>query len=384
MKVLKKVAKKPVVSNVVSLFPNKQVEEVQVAKNPLSYRAMMAKEYVNSSKKGAMSVDDLLDISREQDEKCFDEIADFSKAETSFEELHGRKEVHFNSSDKNTSGFFTPYATSQLFSRFGIPNTYANFCVENKAHDLLIENLEYWREKFGGKYLLRYYNMKGNTEPMIRAVLTEKYKAFDTLDIMNIVHKNDDIRQNYSVRNWLINPERLHVRLVSDERLNVSSDEDLFMGIDLDSSDVGRSSLRLGVIIFKQVCTNGLILPQGISRVYRQIHFGSGADRFAENVEVALGAVAQMKEVAEEVITSAGSKVLPFKIEDEESVERFRINHKLSKDAMQMITEGLKAKTYGNPNMWSLINVMTEVAQKYTLDTRTNMEREAGRLLLVA
>jgi hypothetical protein len=226
--------------------------------------------------------------------------------------------------------------------------------------------------------------MEGSKEPMIRAMLTEKYKAFDTFDIMKVVNSNTDIHKNYSVRNWLINPERLHVRLVSDERLNVESDEDLFMGVNLDSSDVGRSSLRLSIIVFKQVCTNGLILPQSISKVYRQIHFGAGADRFEENVIVALNAVSQIKEIAEEVITKAGSKKLPFDIEDEEQVERFRVSHKVSKDAMSLILQGMKEEKYGKPSVWSLINVMTEVAQDYTLDTRIDIEREAGRLLLVA
>ena len=51
---------------------------------------------------------------------------------------------------------------------------------------------------------------------------------------------------------------------------------------------------------------------------------------------------------------------------------------------MSLILQGLKEEKYGKPSVWSLINVMTEVAQDYTLDTRIDIEREAGRLLLVA
>ena len=378
MKILKKVVKS-VPSSVVS-FPKKAVPVEDV--KPMSYRQMMAREFLHSAKKGTVPVSDLLDFAREQDKKCFDEVVDFSEVTTSFEELMGKQEVHLNR--QGNEGFFTPYSSSQLFFRFGIPNSYAKYCMNNGGNDLLIENLEHWREKFGGKYLLRYYDMEGSKEPMIRAMLTEKYKAFDAFDIMKVVNSNTDIHKNYSVRNWLINPERLHVRLVSDERLNVESDEDLFMGVNLDSSDVGRSSLRLSIIVFKQVCTNGLVLPQSISKVYRQIHFGAGADRFEENVIVALNAVSKIKEIAEEVITKAGSKKLPFDIEDEEQVERFRVSHKVSKDAMSLILQGMKEEKYGKPSVWSLINVMTEVAQDYTLDTRIDIEREAGKLLLVA
>ena len=38
--------------------------------------------------------------------------------------------------------------------------------------------------------------------------------------------------------------------------------EDLFAGITLDSSDVGRSGLYVRFFIYKQVCTNGLIIPK--------------------------------------------------------------------------------------------------------------------------
>lgn len=69
-------------------------------------------------------------------------------------------------------------------------------------------------------------------------------------------------------------------------------------------------------------------------------------------------------------------------IEDEEQVERFRINHKIPKDTMSLILQGLKEEKYGKPSVWSFINVMTEVAQDYTLDTRIDIEREAGRLLV--
>ena len=92
MKILKKVVKS-VPSNVVS-FPKKVVPVEDV--KPMSYRQMMAKEFLHSAKKGTVPVSDLLDFAQEQDKKCFDEVVDFSEVTTSFEELMGKQEVHLN------------------------------------------------------------------------------------------------------------------------------------------------------------------------------------------------------------------------------------------------------------------------------------------------
>ena len=341
-----------------------------------TYDDMVRFESLSSVKKNTMFVKDLFDKAREMSSRCYDMKFNIKEMD-----MHLSEGI-MSMSSGTVEGRFSSHALSQLFSRFGIPNSYASFCMKNKAYGLLQDNLSHWVDKFGGDFLFRFFKDYDGTD-IVRAFLTEKYKAFDTLDIMNVARSNIDLNRNYSVRSYTMNPERLHIRLVSDEAMKVSG-EDLFMGVTIDSSDVGRSSLRMSIIVYKQVCTNGLVLPAGISRVYRQIHFGAGADKFNESITACLSAVGQIKHTAEEIIVNSSKKDLPFDRDSEDSVEKFRVAHKLSKPVMEDSLKLLDSNVYGKPTLWTFINCLTESAQKVTLDSRLEVEKEAGRLLLIA
>lgn len=358
------------------IIRKKKVEVQNVV--PMDYREMMEFEGLKTVKKGELEVKDLLDMAKTLDDKCYD--VDYKVKDLDFW-IEKDGILRFESL-KSEFGTFSDYSMSQMFMRFGIPNTYANFCRKNGANELLQDNLKHWIDKFGGEYMFRMYK-HDNGDDIVRGMLTQKYKAFDTLDIMKVARANIPLNRNFSVRSYLMNPERLHVRLVSDKPLDVEN-EDLFMGVTIDSSDVGRSSLRMSIIVYKQVCTNGLILPKSVTPIYRQIHFGAGADRFSESIVACLSAVEPAREVAETIITSSSKKVLPFNIESEEEVEKFRVNHKLSKSVMEDTVKLVSEEKYGKPSLWTFINSLTESAQKVSLESRIDTEREAGRLLLTA
>ena len=366
-----KVVKKVPVLEAVKVAEKVEVPTFEV---PATYSDMVSFESI-SPVKSSLKVKDLYDMAVDLHSNCWD--ANYSVKEMScyFEDF----KMCADEAMGKRLGVFSPYALSQFFSRFGIPNVYAKYCMDNDAYDLLQSNLQHWIDHFGGEYMFRMFDM-GDTS-VIRAVLTQKYKVFDTIDIMEVCRSNIPLNRNYSVRGYVMNPERLHIRLVSDEPMNVEG-EDLFMGVTIDSSDVGRSSLRMSLIVYKQVCTNGLILPLSISPTYRQIHFGAGADRFEESIVACLSSMVSVKEITENIIVKSGRKELPFVMEDEISVEKFRIGHKLSKTAMEETLKMLQSEVYGTPNVWSLINSLTEVAQKFTLETRIDIEREAGKLLV--
>lgn len=355
-----------------------QLPETKVLPNVMPYQTMIADETLRYVKKGEMNIRDLDDMACALQNCMSDEVC--TMGDLNLMEMWGKRELV----RANGGAVFSPYSFSQLMGRYGIPILYAKRCLEKEKFALLQTNIDEWNSFYHDmRYLVRSYNMSGMDMPVIRAVLTEKYKTFDTHEILGVMRQNFDLRRNYSVRNYLMNPEKLHIRMVSDMRLDVK-DDDLFLGLNIDSSDVGRSSLRISIIVFKQVCTNGLVLPMGITRAFRQIHFGSGAERFSENIAACLQAVGTMKEVAEEVINKCYDKGLPFDVEKEDSVEKFRVSMGISKDAMQKVLNMLASNKYGNINRWSLINCMTEVAQEYNVESRVNIEESAGKLLLVA
>lgn len=344
---------------------------------------IIGREILESCKKGEMSIDDLMEIADAQQELCYDDKQNIRDITFNAD----RKQGLFYLSNKSIGdSFLTPYALTQLGNRYGIPAQYVRKCMKhnngmkenNPFVELVEENYRTWLHEDNSVVFLRQYDNEGT--PVTRAVLSERYVPFDTPEIVSSIRDIDELRKNWSVRQYLVNPERFHLRFVGDEPLNVGG-EDLFMGFTIDSSDVGRSSLNIRFIIFKQVCTNGLILPKFQDLALRQIHMGAGAQRFGDNVAACLSAVSNAREYAEMLVSNVSGKKLPFKMDDEEKIESFRSNRGISKEAMTEILEMVKAERYGEPSRWALINAMTEVAQNFGIETRLNIEKQAGLLL---
>lgn len=343
---------------------------------------LIGRETLEYCKKGEVSATDIRDIAREQQENCYDvrmkmNDLDFSVQDSKIFTLQN-EEIGYS--------LLTPYALQQLGNRYGIPAQYVKKCMGASTRlknggdyrELVMDNYRTWMSDDNSTVLLRQYD--NHDASVTRAVLSDKYVPFDTPDIMDVVCSNVPIRKHWSVRQYLVNPERFHLRLVSDEPLDIPK-EDLFMGFTIDSSDVGRSSLNMRFIIFKQVCTNGLILPKFQDVIMRQIHVGAGAERFEDNLVACLSTITQAKEYAVSLLTDVAGKKLPFKLDDEEKIDSFRSSRGISKEAMNEVLEMVKANRYGEPSRWALINAMTEVAQNFGIDTRLNMERQAGLLL---
>ena len=74
---------------------------------------------------------------------------------------------------------------------------------------------------------------------------------------------------------------------IENEMLNIDG-EDLFAGITLDSSDVGRSGLSVRFFIWKQVCTNGLVISKSAANLFRQKHIGITHEDFATGLKEGL------------------------------------------------------------------------------------------------
>ena len=276
----------------------------------------------------------------------------------------------------NDSAFLTPYSLGQLGGKYGISNSYIKKCVSEGYDDLIRHNFSRWMENDEDVLLFRYFENKG--VPVIRGILSTRYQRFDTTDIIEAL--SESWLSTWGIRQSMMNPERLHLRLVSDVPIEVPN-EDLFIGVTVDSSDVGRSAVLIRAIVFKQVCTNGLVLPMSVGDLYRQVHVGAGADRFGERIAACLDTLSDFKEKAAEMIVAGTRMGLPFEIGKEEEIDRWRSRYKIPKGLVENTLNLLNEGKYAM-NRWGLINSMTEAAQIMPIESRIMAERVAGELLV--
>lgn len=272
----------------------------------------------------------------------------------------------------------TRWSMGQLLSRYGIPVPYAARCIARRHSDLLEENVNTWLLEDSSKAVLRLYD--AGAIHTVRGIVSEKYSAFDAPEIVSSLMQNHELMTDFAPRNWFVTPERMQIRLVQNEQF--MDEEDLYLGIIAESSDVGMMSVNVRLFVYKQICTNGLVIPfAGIT--YRQIHMGQSAEGFSDDVSSVLRALPDFRKAATEVIrASKGNTKLWFDPEDEVSAAAFAKTHGFLLGVVKAAVAILKDGKYGKPNRWAFINALTDAAQQLNVDARNDTERAAGRLLI--
>lgn len=260
-------------------------------------------------------------------------------------------------------------ASGHLCGKLQVPSRYFAKLVNAGKNELAAKNINCWLEKNEKELLFREYNGK------IRGVLSGSYSAYDAPEILKSLSEVFDM-EHFKLKGSFINEERLHLRLIEDQMMNVDG-EDLFAGISLDSSDVGRSGLKARFFVWKQVCTNGMVIAKSSANMFKQKHIGITHDEFVNGLKEGLNTFYLLKDEVTEAIKKTKSIPLPEDIE--EMSEYIKEQTKLSDDAVEEVIEFINVNY--EPNMFGLINGITEVAQHYTLERRIELEEIAGSML---
>lgn len=258
------------------------------------------------------------------------------------------------------------FALSQLGTKIGVPATYIQKCMNAGMSDLAADNVNNWLERYKGSLFIREYSGK------IRGVLSDRYSVCDAPEVLDIIGDTVDIGR-YKIRGSYINEERLHLRMIDRNPLPGQT-EDLFPGIFIDSSDVGRSMLRIQFGIWKQVCTNGLMIAKAGGNIYTQRHIGVDKDEFRMNVVRGMENVEQLAATASEWIDTARSTKMTIE-EMQDKLKAMQLGDKHAENVIR-----LAEYKYGKTR-WGFINSITEEAQEFSLERRIDLEQDAGRLL---
>lgn len=225
------------------------------------------------------------------------------------------------------------------------------------------DNVNTWLSKCKSGFMLR------KTDHHIRAVLSPHYTVYDSERILDAIQKNVNL-DDYSIWGSFISEERLHVRLIGNEKMHIDAEE-LFV----DSSDVGRNILSIRFGIYKLICTNGLVIGKAEGTLYKQKHIGVNAEEFESGIIKGLEKVSEMTASAEKWVHKVREESI-----DINTVYTKLKSIRLNVDGQEKVVK-LMIDRYGMTK-WGLINGITEVAQNYTLDKREELEIMADNILI--
>lgn len=280
------------------------------------------------------------------------------------------KEAHFYLD--NQPYHITEYAFGQLCQKLGVPVTYIKKCYDTNKSDLALQNLREWLHDDSRTVLLRTY---GDT---VRGILSDKYSILDTPDVLLSLQSAVPRLDDYVIENSYLSNDRLHLRVVGRNKLDIPG-EDLYAGFQLDTSDVGKSSLVVKFLIYKKVCTNGLILPKQTGELFRQKHIGINNESFKSQLAESFDNLSDLIHYTCKVIEDTRANSVNM-IQLEKLLSRIQIETRLGESSIDSLRELINEKY--DTTLWGMINAITEEAQKFSLDRRLELERYASKFLI--
>lgn len=336
--------------------------------------------------KDKLTLEDLYNKSRDIQSKCQDASVILTTPDTVHYDSD-RDEFSFVTDEGVFHTLVTDHSKSQMCNRLGIPVRFLQRLQGAGLHELASENINTLFTTGDMKPLfLRMYT--DSDRRYLRGMLTPSYSPMDTDVVLDSVMESvsgTDI-ENYKVKSFTLTPERFHTRLTGP-KLNIPG-EDLYSGIQIDSSDVGKSSLSVKYLIYKLVCKNGLMVAKKDFTLFGRVHKGMSPLEFRDKFVSSIERLPELVAVAEHLITSTMTKgeTYDFDNMEEDVMTHFikSVKHKtaLSDKSMDKVIELMQTRY--TPTRWGLINSITEVAQDFTLSRRLELEKIAGDMLLVA
>lgn len=281
----------------------------------------------------------------------------------------------------------SPWATMQMCQRLGIPTAYYRKCPPDLRDAQANHWLQHGHTKTSGKnngsnghhnapkrerWLLR---AKGET---LRGVLSEHYTSMDDVQLLDSLRPV--LNGHYQVDWFGLSDESLHLRVV-DPRLTqeVLKDDALSAGVHISNSEVGARSVVVDALVWRLVCSNGLIrLVKGKS-LLRQRHIHISTPRF----EVALEeAVAQAVQSSHEFVQGMKATTKQPVPDVEKALEKLGIRFGLPQSVQDAAKQSiLNERTDQQHTVYGLVNGLTRAAQALPDEERYSLEVLAGRLV---
>tara|TARA_Y100000590_G_scaffold419755_1_gene521771 strand:- start:3101 stop:4201 length:1101 start_codon:yes stop_codon:yes gene_type:complete len=175
-----------------------------------------------------------------------------------------------------------------------------------------------------------------------------------------------------------------HAKLIWGDDVNIGTEanpDNVNIGIHIGNSEVGARHTEIQMMIFRLVCTNGMINMVDGLPLYRRTAFNITRDQVLAEINNALHTVENRKDTLFGQFQDARNLILPkpFLI-----LSRVAKKYSLSKAEVVAITEefnqGQIVGEYGSSKI-DLLNAITRVAQNYEQETRVKLETVAGKFL---
>lgn len=158
-------------------------------------------------------------------------------------------------------------AHDQIGQRLGIPSKYYDK-MRNENPELLAANVNSWFQREPETRMVRTLDGKA------RAFLSDRYRRIDNFEIAQTVLPIIADMPDAKIESCEVTDERLYLKVVNPRLTTEVVPGDVVQsGMLITNSEVGLGSLTVQPLVFRLVCTNGMVVNDAKTRKY---HVGRG------------------------------------------------------------------------------------------------------------
>lgn len=198
-------------------------------------------------------------------------------ASTSVLEMTDTGEIALES-DTTTNEFpVTDHAHSQIAARLDIPAKYYNR-MRSDAPSLLAANVNEWFHSKPERRMIR------TLDGQARAFLSDRYRRLDHFDLAEAVLPIlAEMGEGIQIASTELTDSRMYIKVINQRlELEVKPGDVVQAGIAISNSEIGLGALKVEPLIYRLICTNGMIAQDYSKKRY---HVGRNAEE-AETYEL--------------------------------------------------------------------------------------------------
>lgn len=155
------------------------------------------------------------------------------------------------------------FGTTRLFHRqvasaLGIPAKYYDIMQSQKT-ELLAQNVNAWLSDRENSYMIRTMDYGGGR--VARALLSDRYRRIDNMEIASAVLPLFAGSDQYEVISSEVTENRMYLKILSRRlEMEVVPGDYVQAGVVISNSEVGLGSVNVQPLVYRLVCTNGMIV----------------------------------------------------------------------------------------------------------------------------
>ena len=146
----------------------------------------------------------------------------------------------------------------QVASALGIPAKYYDI-MQSQKPELLAQNVNAWLSDRENSYMIRTMDYGGGR--VARALLSDRYRRIDNMEIASAVLPLFAGSDQYEVISSEVTENRMYLKILSRRlEMEVVPGDYVQAGVVISNSEVGLGSVNVQPLVYRLVCTNGMIV----------------------------------------------------------------------------------------------------------------------------